>query len=75
VSTYELGRQSFGLASACAWLRKTGATVYSVDPLLQKFDENDFVNIDLVAFYSPMHTATRIASLIAPRIREINESV
>jgi hypothetical protein len=31
VSTYELGRQPFGLASAAAWLRARGHTVDCAD--------------------------------------------
>jgi hypothetical protein len=31
ISTYELGRQPFGLASPAAWLRQVGATVTSLD--------------------------------------------
>ena len=31
ISTYELGRQPFGLASPAAWLAAAGATVYCLD--------------------------------------------
>ena len=39
ISTYEMGRQSFGLASPAAWLRETGAVVTCVDVTRQKFPE------------------------------------
>jgi hypothetical protein len=31
ISTYEMGRQPFGLASPAAWLRAAGAQVHCVD--------------------------------------------
>ena len=31
ISTYEMGRQSFGLASSAAWLRAAGVDVTCVD--------------------------------------------
>src|SRR5205807_3480579 len=39
ISTYELGRQPFGLASPAAWLRKGGHTVSSLDLSRQPLDE------------------------------------
>ena len=39
ISTYELGRQPFGLASPAAWLRKRGHRVVSLDLARQSLDE------------------------------------
>ena len=40
ISTYELGRQPFGLASPAAWIRQTGVDVECLDLALQNLDEN-----------------------------------
>jgi radical SAM superfamily enzyme YgiQ (UPF0313 family) len=73
VSTYELGRQPFGVASAAAWLRDAGATVSCLDLAVEK-PANDGVlaSAELVAFYIPMHTATRLAIPVAQRVHRIN---
>ncbi|HSB79360.1 MAG TPA: CUAEP/CCAEP-tail radical SAM protein [Candidatus Methylomirabilis sp.] len=72
VSTYELGRQPFGLASPAAWLRQAGATVRCLDTAVAPLDEQAIRDTDLVAFYVPMHTATRLAAALVPRVRRIN---
>ena len=72
VSTYELGRQPFGLASPAAWLQRLGASVRCVDLSRTKFEEYDFQGADLVAFYLPMHTATRLAAQVIPKISRLN---
>ena len=72
LSTYELGRQPFGLASPAAWLREAGATVTCLDLSRSAFVEEPIRSADLVGFYVPMHTATRIATLLAGRVRELN---
>jgi len=72
ISTYELGRQPFGLASPAAWLRQVGATVTCLDLAVQPFEEGAVASADLVALYVPMHTATRLAAQLVPRIRALN---
>jgi radical SAM superfamily enzyme YgiQ (UPF0313 family) len=72
ISTYELGRQPFGLASPAAWLRTRGHEVVCLDLSRESLDETAIRAADLVAFYVPMHTATRLAAgLIAP-VRAMN---
>jgi radical SAM superfamily enzyme YgiQ (UPF0313 family) len=71
-STYELGRQPFGLASPAAWLRDAGAEVACLDLARQPLDEEALRTADAVAFYLPMHTATRLAIPVIRRTREIN---
>ncbi len=61
ISTYELGRQPFGLASPAAWLRRGGAHVDCLDLSREAFREDLARSADLIAFYLPMHTATRLA--------------
>ena len=60
ISTYELGRQPFGLASPAAWLTRAGLDVAGLDLSRQSFDAS-IAEADLVAFHLPMHTATRLA--------------
>jgi radical SAM superfamily enzyme YgiQ (UPF0313 family) len=72
ISTYELGRQPFGLASPAAWLRAQGREVACLDLSREALDEEAIRAADLIAFYVPMHTATRLAAgLIAP-VRGMN---
>ncbi|ETW95514.1 MAG: radical SAM protein [Candidatus Entotheonella factor] len=72
ISTYELGRQPFGLASPAAWLRQAGVTVDCQDLSQGRLYEPDIVDADLVAFYVPMHTATRIAVHVLARVQTLN---
>lgn len=72
VSTYELGHQPFGLASPAAWLRQAGAEVTCLDLAVQRLDEAVTAAADLVAFYLPMHTATRMAVPVIRRVRQAN---
>jgi radical SAM superfamily enzyme YgiQ (UPF0313 family) len=72
LSTYELGRQPFGLASPAAWLRKRGHDVASFDLSRQAMDDAAIRAAELIAIYLPMHTATRLASRLIPSLRESN---
>ena len=72
INTYDLGRQPFGLASPAAWLRRAGATVESLDLSREKLRDDVVANADLLAFYLPMHTATRLALPLIERVRAIN---
>jgi radical SAM superfamily enzyme YgiQ (UPF0313 family) len=72
VSTYELGHQPFGLASPAAWLREAGAQVTCLDLAVERLDEAAIAEADLVAFYVPMHTATRLAASFVERVKRLN---
>src|ERR687894_2384218 len=72
ISTYELGHQPFGLASPAAWLREAGAHVTCLDLAVERLDEVAIAAADLVAFYVPMHTATRLAASFVERVKRIN---
>ena len=74
VSTYELGHQPFGLASPAAWLAEVGAEVSCLDLAVESLDEEAVRAAGLIAVYLPMHTATRLASIVVPRIRAFNPS-
>jgi radical SAM superfamily enzyme YgiQ (UPF0313 family) len=72
ISTYDLGRQPFGLASPAAFLRAAGHEVQCVDLTRTKLPEPDVAAASLVAVYLPMHTATRLALPVIDRIRTLN---
>ena len=72
ISTYELGRQPFGLASPAAWLLRRGASVTCLDVSRESFREEAVRAADLIAFYVPMHTATRLAVQLIPPVRALN---
>jgi radical SAM superfamily enzyme YgiQ (UPF0313 family) len=72
ISTYELGRQPFGLASPAAWLREQGARVTCLDVSRETLREDAVRAADLIAFYVPMHTATRLAVAMLPVVGELN---
>ena len=72
LATYELGRQPFGLASPAAWLRQAGVSVQCQDLSRSRLDRDAVLAADLVAFYVPMHTATRIAVEVAKHVRTLN---
>ncbi len=72
ISTYELGRQPFGLVSPAAWLRKRGHAVICFDLTRQALDSGAVRSAELIAIYLPMHTATRLACKLIPSLREQN---
>ena len=72
ISSYELGRQPFGLASPAAWLEREGAEVICIDLAVQSLDHDAILGADMVAFYVPMHTATRLVSALIPQVKELN---
>ena len=74
ISTYDLGRQPFGLASPAAFLRAAGHDVACVDVTRTKLSEEAVRAASLIAFYLPMHTATRLALPLMDRVRAINPS-
>jgi len=69
ISTYELGRQPFGVASPAAWLERAGHQVLCVDTSRQPLPLKTVVDAGLIAFYLPMHTATRLAIPLIEKIR------
>ena len=74
ISTYELGRQPFGLASPAAWLRKRGHEVTCLDLSREPLDEQAIAEAGMIAFYVPMHTATRLTIELLEPVRRINAS-
>ncbi len=74
ISTYELGRQPFGLASPAAWLRAAGHEVTVADLSRSPFPQQAVEQANLIGFFLPMHTATRLFLQLMPRVRAANPS-
>jgi radical SAM superfamily enzyme YgiQ (UPF0313 family) len=72
ISTYDLGRQPFGLASAAAALRAAGTDVICADLAKERLSEDAVRRAAVVAFFLPMHTATRLAMPVIARVRALN---
>jgi radical SAM superfamily enzyme YgiQ (UPF0313 family) len=72
VSTYELGRQPFGLASPAAWLERDGHAVSCADLAIEPLPEQRIRAADAVGFFLPMHTATRLAIPAIERVKRVN---
>ncbi|HEX5228168.1 MAG TPA: CUAEP/CCAEP-tail radical SAM protein [Bryobacteraceae bacterium] len=72
ISTYELGHQPFGLASPAAWIAQRGHNVACFDLSVECLDNDTVREADLVAFYLPMHTATRLAAKVVEKVRTLN---
>ena len=71
ISPYELGRQPFGLAQPARWLVDAGFRVRCCDLSIERLPADALADAGMVAIYLPMHTATRIAFEILPRIRAL----
>ena len=69
VSTYELGRQPVHLASPAASLRQAGHTVRTLDLAVEPWNDGLFDWAQALAFSVPMHTALRLATRAAERVR------
>jgi radical SAM superfamily enzyme YgiQ (UPF0313 family) len=72
ISTYELGHQPFGLSSPAAWLVRDGHDVVCLDLAVGPLEESAVRSADWVAFYLPMHTATRLAMPVIEQVRQLN---
>jgi radical SAM superfamily enzyme YgiQ (UPF0313 family) len=72
ISTYEMGRQPFGLASPAAWLGQAGFSVRCLDLAVSELNPQLIGKANLVAFHLPMHRATRLAGPVIERVRQIN---
>jgi radical SAM superfamily enzyme YgiQ (UPF0313 family) len=71
ISTYDMGRQPFGLASPAAWLARAGWTVDCADVSRDPLGDDLLRQASVVAFYLPMHTATRLALPLVARARRV----
>jgi radical SAM superfamily enzyme YgiQ (UPF0313 family) len=74
VSCYELGHQPVNLASPLAHLEAAGFAPVAVDTAVQTLDDSVLAQARFIAISAPMHTALRLGSQVAERVREINPS-
>ena len=72
LSTYDLGRQPFALASPAAWLREEGHEVRCADLAVEALPHAAVREAELVALYLPMHTATRLAGGVIQKVKAFN---
>ena len=70
-----MGRQPFGLASPAARLRRAGHDVHCVDLTRSRLADEAVLGASLIAFYLPMHTATRLALAVIDRVTALNPAV
>ncbi len=74
VSCYELGHQPLSLAFPLAYLRRQGYSPVAVDTSVDSIDDDAIRGARLVAISVPMHTALRLGTQIAERVRRVNPS-
>lgn len=72
ISTYDMGRQPFGLASPAAWLRHEGVDVTCLDLSRDRLPAAEVRAADLIAFHLPMHAATRLAVRATEHVQRLN---
>src|SRR5690349_5677129 len=72
VSCYELGHQPLSLAFPLAFLRDAGFAPAVVDTAIDPLDDATIAAARFVAIAVPMHTALRLGTEIAARVRRIN---
>src|SRR5215471_8288393 len=67
-----MGRQPFGLASPAAWLRAAGHDVTQADVSVTPMPNHAVETAGLIAFFLPMHTATKLFLRLVNRVRAVN---
>jgi radical SAM superfamily enzyme YgiQ (UPF0313 family) len=72
VSCYELGHQPLSLASPLAFLRQAGYAPTAVDTSVSELPDEAIRAARLVAISVPMHTALRLGTRVAERVRAVN---
>lgn len=74
VSCYELGHQPLNLAFPLAYLREQGFNPVAIDTAVDSLDSREIKQARLVAISVPMHTALRLGTRIAARVRAENRN-
>jgi radical SAM superfamily enzyme YgiQ (UPF0313 family) len=75
VSTYELGHQPIHLALPASQLSAVGIEVHTLDLSIGHLDPALLERMDAVAFSVPMHTAMRLATDLALRIKKARPEI
>jgi radical SAM superfamily enzyme YgiQ (UPF0313 family) len=74
VSCYELGHEPLGATVPAGALERAGIAARIMDVAVEEFDAGVVAAARLVAISTPMHTALRLGTRVAARVREINPS-
>jgi radical SAM superfamily enzyme YgiQ (UPF0313 family) len=72
VACYELGHQPLALAWPAAFLEREGYAPAVMDVSVEPFDAERVRRAKLVAISVPMHTALRLGTTVAERVRAVN---
>src|SRR5258705_11835421 len=72
VSCYELGHQPLAAASPIGFLRRAGFAPDVLDIAVDPFDPARVERARFGGISVPMHTALRLGTRVADRVREIN---
>jgi radical SAM superfamily enzyme YgiQ (UPF0313 family) len=72
LSCYELGHTPMGLAWPAAFLRRAGFNPLCVDTSVQRVEDETLAQARFAAISVPMHTALRLGTALARRIRQVN---
>ena len=72
VSCYELGRQPLSLATPLAYLRAAGFAPLAIDTTVEPLPDAAIRRARVVAIAVPMHTALRLGTAVARRVRALN---
>ncbi len=72
ISCYELGHQPLAVASPVGFLRRAGFAPAVLDIAVDPFDPAKVKRARFVGVSVPMHTALRLGTRVAERVRDIN---
>ncbi|HSF07729.1 MAG TPA: cobalamin-dependent protein, partial [Methylomirabilota bacterium] len=72
IACYELGHQPLAVAWPAAFLESRGYAPAVMDVSVEPFDAERVRRARVVAVSVPMHTALRLGTTVARRVREIN---
>jgi hypothetical protein len=72
LACYELGHQPLSLAWPLAFLKRAGFDARALDLSVQSLTDADIAHADFIGLAAPMHTALRLATLTARRVRALN---
>ncbi len=72
LSCYELGHQPLSLAWPLTFLRQAGCQVTARDLAVESFPDDEVARATFVGIAAPMHTALRLGTQAAARVRALN---
>jgi radical SAM superfamily enzyme YgiQ (UPF0313 family) len=72
ISCYELGHQPLGIAGPLGFLERAGFAPATLDIAVEPWSPDKIAQARLVCVSVPMHTALRLGTRVAERVREIN---